>query len=301
MKYAHIINAFQNTPWAITPSKLAEIAGFLEMAASGVVLDKDTVRAQFGAIGGRSTSVARAGSVAIIPMFGVISQRTSMMQDYSGGVSVAQLTQNFREAMNDESINTVLFHGDTPGGGVPGVPELAEEIFEARGQGKRLIAFTDHQLCSAGLWIGAACDEIVVSPSGETGCRGVLAAHIDVSKADEMDGVKRTLISYDKTPLKTAGHPYAPLSDEDKAAIQADVNHYGEMFDNAYAKYKGLAVSVVQAGHGLGATLPSAQAVQAGIADRILTMDQLMAELLAPESRGRSRRRAMAQLAIKSS
>ena len=298
MKYAHIISAFNRMPWAIMPDKLAEVTSFLELAASGVVLDKEMVRAQFGAA--RSTTASRAGSVAVIPMFGMISQRTNMMQDYSGGVSVTQLQQGFREAMADDSVQSIVFHSASPGGGVFGVPEFAEEVYSARGQGKRIISFTDQRMCSAALWIGAAADEIVVTETSETGCRGVLCAHVDVSGAEEMLGQKTTLIVSESTPQKIAGHPYQPLTDEDKAAIQADVNYYGEMFDESYAKYRGVALSDVKSGHGQGATLIGANAVAAGIADRVDTFDNLIADLLAPDARSRSRSRSAARLALKS-
>jgi ClpP class serine protease len=62
----------------------------------------------------------------------------------------------------------------------------------------------------------------VCTPSGDVGSIGVITAHEDLSTAQEMLGVKTTLIAAGK--YKGEGHPFAPLDTEARAAIQRRVD-----------------------------------------------------------------------------
>jgi len=84
-------------------------------------------------IGGRSSGGAsQSGSVAILPVFGLVSHRPDPWQALFGGVSCEWITRALRLALADGSVGAVLLVFDTPGGEVPGVPELASEIYRAR-------------------------------------------------------------------------------------------------------------------------------------------------------------------------
>jgi len=221
-----------------------------------------------------------------------------MMSDFSGGTSIQKLTAAFRDAMADDAVGSIVFQIDSPGGSVYGVKELADEIYEARGQGKQIIAVADPMAASAAYHIASAADEIVVLHSGEVGSIGVLAAHVDYSEAEEKCGVKTTLISAGK--FKVEGNPYEPLTDDARAAIQSDVDDYYELFVDAVARNRGVSAQDVITGYGEGRCLTAKNAVAAGLADRIDTFDNVISGLLAPDSRSRARHRATEQLKIKS-
>jgi ClpP class serine protease len=119
---------------------------------------------------------------------------------------------------------------------VDGVEELSSEVYQSRGK-KKMIAVANAMAASAAYWIASAADELVVTPSGQIGSIGVFAAHEDISKAAEMQGVKVSLISAGK--YKTEGNPFEPLSSEARAAMQRDVDVFGEMFTAAVARNRG--------------------------------------------------------------
>jgi ClpP class serine protease len=89
------------------------------------------------------------------------------------------------------------------------------------------------------------------------------------------EGVKTTLISAGK--YKTEGNPYEPLSDEARAAMQAMVDDYYGMFTRAVAKGRGVSVDAVRNGFGEGRMVSASQAVKNGMADRVATLDQVLA------------------------
>jgi len=274
-KYQHIRTEFYGKPWAILPDKLRQITQLLQFAAAGGKFTEEEVRERIGAAAPRITPKT-PGMVALIPVYGVISHRMNMMQDVSGGggTSVEKLTSTYRAALNDPNVKAIVFDVDSPGGAVDGVPELADEIYSGRGK-KKTVAVANTMAASAAYWIASAADEFIVTPSGAVGSIGVWGAHEDYSKALEQEGVKVTLISAGK--YKVEGNPYEPLSEEARLALQADVDHFYQMFVNAVAKNRGVQASAVADGYGQGRMVMATLAAKQGMVDGVATLDQTLA------------------------
>jgi len=83
---------------------------------------------------------------------------------------------------------------DSPGGGVEGIPELADEIMAGRAQ-KKIVAVANGMAASAAYWLACCATELVVTPSGQSARSAFFAAHEDMSKALEQEGVKVSLVS----------------------------------------------------------------------------------------------------------
>jgi signal peptide peptidase SppA len=273
-KYQHIRTEFYGKPWAILPEKLHQITQLLQYAAAGNKFTEEEVRERIGA--GPRVTPKTPGMVALIPIYGVISQRMNMMNDISGsgGTSIEKLTAAYRAALNDPNVKAIVFDVDSPGGAIDGVPELADEIYSARGQ-KKTVAVANTMAASAGYWLASACDELVVTPSGAVGSIGVWGAHEDYSKALEKEGVKVTLISAGK--YKVEGNPYEPLSEEARSALQADVDNFYVMFVKAVAKNRKVDQTVVANGYGQGRMVMASLAAKQGMVDGVATLDQTLA------------------------
>jgi signal peptide peptidase SppA len=279
VKYAHLVAEFYSRAWAIRPEKLYLIDQLIRMRAAGQRFTDEEIRERIGAdaFAGPRPRATTPGTIAIIPIMGVISHRMNMVQQISGpgGTSIQKLTAQFRAALDDSSVKAIIFDVDSPGGSVDGVPELAAEIFDARSQ-KKIVAVANTMAASAAYWLASAADELVVTPSGSVGSIGVYAAHEDVSKAMEMAGINLTLVSYGK--YKTEGNPWAPLSEEAKAEMQSKVDAYGEMFIKAVAKNRGTDPQTVRGGFGQGRLALATEAVKQKMADRVATLDDVLAK-----------------------
>jgi ClpP class serine protease len=131
---------------------------------------------------------------------------------------------------------------------------------------------------SAAYWIGTAADELWVAPSGQVGSIGVFAAHEDISEALKMEGITISLVSAGK--YKTEGMPYEPLSAEARASMQRMVDDFHTMFVAAVARNRGVATSTVKNGFGEARMILAQDAVRAGMADGVATLDQTVARLL---------------------
>ncbi len=291
--YPLILKAAAETPWAVDRRKLEQIAAFLQLKADGLDVPEE-LRAEVTAARHAASKPHVARGVAIIPVLGVISYRVNMLDEISGGggTSIQQLTSDFREAVNNPDVGTIVLQIDSPGGAVGGIPELADEIFAARDQ-KKIIAVADTMSASAAYWLMSAASEVVVTPSGEVGSIGVYAMHLDESAALEMEGLRPTFISAGK--FKTEGHFAEPLGDEARAAIQADVDAFYAMFTKAVAKGRGVPVGEVRNGFGQARMVLAKDAKAMGMVDRVDTFSNVLARLGVDVGTGQNRKAMRAE------
>lgn len=277
MKYTHVFQYLTETPWAILPSKMAEMMALLELKMSGVDLTTEEIRARIGQPAPQRPMGRQMESIAVLPLHGVISQRASMFTEASGGTSTEQFAQMFRDAMADDSISGIIFSVDSPGGSVFGVEELATEIYKARGR-KEVVAVASSQAASAAYWLATAADSLVVTPGGEVGSVGVFAQHQDLSAYYEREGVRTSLISAGR--FKTEGSPFQALGEEARTAIQERVNEYYSAFTRSVARQRGVTVEAVRNGFGEGRVVGSRKAIELGMADRVGTLESEIERML---------------------
>lgn len=274
--YEHIIQAVQALPWAILPEKLAVIREILVLRANGQRLTPEEIKAEMEAARGDRQIVTGGQAIAVIPVVGTLIPRGNMMTEMSGAASVQRLQAQFRTALSDPEVGSIVLDIDSPGGQVGGIEEFATEIYQARGQ-KRIVAVANTLAASAAYWLASAAGELVVTPSGEVGSIGVFALHQDVSAALDKLGVRMTLISAGK--YKTEGNPFEPLGEEARAAAQTRVNDYYQMFSAAVARGRGVSQADVVSGFGEGRVVGADEAVRLGMADRVATIDQVINQL----------------------
>jgi signal peptide peptidase SppA len=275
MHYPRVVQWVRSQPWAILLEKLEAICEILAARAEGIVWTAEEIQQRLGAQTARPIR-QMTGTVAIVPVFGVIARRMNVISASSGGTSIEQLAGGFRAAQADPQVQAILLDVDSEGGTVYGVPELAAEIFAVRGS-KPIVAVANSTMASAAYWIASAADEIVVSPSAEVGSIGVYGIHTDRSKADEQAGVKTTIIS--AGAYKAEGNPYEPLTDEARAYAQARVDEMYNLFVKDVARGRGVTPAAVREGYGQGRLVGAKQAVALGLADRLGTYDETMTRL----------------------
>jgi signal peptide peptidase SppA len=278
-RYARIITLVQDMPWAILPAKLAAIKSLLQLRSAGLTLTAEDVRARLGGDPPtRQDPRINGAGVAVLPVFGVIAQRMDLFAEMSGGTSTETLARDFRTFRDNAQVKAIVLAVDSPGGGVYGIDELATEIRAARGL-KPIVAVADSVAASAAYWLASQADELIVTPGGQVGSIGVFTAHDDVSKMLDELGVTTTLISAGK--YKVEANPFEPLSKDAKAALQATVDQYYARFLQAVAAGRHVSAAAVEAGYGQGRMLTSADALAAGMVDRIDTLDATIARLSA--------------------
>jgi signal peptide peptidase SppA len=287
MNKQRLISEFLTTPWALMPERLQAMTAVLTRWSSDVSPSDETLfqintdrvlrdtRKQFAT--DRAPSHTGAG-IAVLPLYGVVTQRGNMVDDISGpgSTSTQKFTSALRQVLADDTVGQILIDIDSPGGSVYGVAELAAEIVKARAQ-KPVVAVANSLAASAAYWIGCSASEFYVTPGGEVGSIGVWQAHFDYSKALEEEGVKPTLISAGK--FKVEGNPYVPLDPEAQAFMQSRVDDYYNAFIKAVAKGRGVSIGDVRDGMGEGRVLGADAALTAKMVDGIATFDDVLAKM----------------------
>jgi signal peptide peptidase SppA len=229
-------------------------------------------------------AAAATGSVAVIPLQGVITPRGFMSIFGSRGGGLQEFRRALREAVGSQDIGTIVLAIDSPGGRCDLVPETAAEVREAT-KSKRVVSVANTLAASAAYWIGSQADEFIVTPSGDVGSIGVFCVHEDFSGYDERLGIKTTLISAGK--YKTEGNPYEPLSDGAREAIQEGVDAVYDLFLADVAKGRGASMADVRRGYGEGRCVDAKRALELNLVDRVATFEEALSELVRDARSGR--------------
>lgn len=283
MNHQLLIAEFLATPWALMPERLNAVATVLARWSQNVAASDDvlaTVATDRAVRDARrqASTMASGGGIAVLPLYGVVTQRGNMVDDVSGpgSVSTQQFAATLRQALADETVSQILIDIDSPGGSVYGVSELADEIVNARAQ-KPVVAIANSLAASAAYWIGCSASELYVTPGGEVGSIGVWQAHFDYSQALAAEGVTPTLISAGK--YKVEGNPYAPLGEEAQGFMQSRVDDYYSTFTKSVARGRGVPIAQVRDGMGQGRVLGADAALAQNMVDGVATFDDVIKKM----------------------
>lgn len=286
--YPHLADRLLNTPLLLHPQKLdAIIAGLGQrlLGVDGLHLDAAELTARAGLPaemfttrrGERSDRGYRVvEGVAVISAMGGLVHRTKLAADSSLLIGYNDLAADLEDALAKADVHAIALVFDSPGGEVSGAFELAERIYAARGH-KPIVAVADGMAASAAYLAASAADEVVLSATSYVGSIGVVMRHVDFSRALANDGI--TVSHIFAGEHKIDGNPYQPLPDAVRNALQADIEGLYQMFVQAVGKHRGMdeqAVRDTRAGVYRGVA-----AVAARLADRIGTVDAVVAELAA--------------------
>lgn len=162
----------------------------------------------------------------------------------------------FEEMDGDSRVKAIFVRWDTPGGVVaPGIYDLTAALqarrAEAKESAKPTWSYCD-MACSAGYWLPAQTDHLAAPKVGMIGSIGAVLTHVSYAGMLEKDGIKVTPIHFGK--FKTEGSPYADLSEESLAHLQAEIDELGEDF-----------VAAVDAGRGAKLNAEAARASEARV------------------------------------
>lgn len=275
-RYPRIAQHVFGTPWAITPDKLEQIAFVVESRLEGVIFSKEDIAAAID-LDAEPAQIMIAGGVAIVPVFGVLDKRANMMSAISGGTSTDLLARDLASLAANPEVTAIVLDVDSPGGSVNAPGAVANLIAGIRGQ-KPIVAVANELAASAAYWIASAADQVVLSPTAGVGSIGVIAAFRETSAKDEKAGVKTTVLSAGK--YKAAGHPSVPMDGEARAVLQERIDTFYGLFINAVAGNRRTSVDAIRSVAD-GRVYVGQQAIDAGLADRIGTIEQVVAELQA--------------------
>jgi ClpP class serine protease len=214
--------------------------------------------------------VEYVGQTAIVSIRGPLEHHASAFCD-----SYDAIKARIVEALGT-SPRAIVLSIDSPGGLVSGCFNTAREIKALCADARvPVYTFVDGTCASAAYVLGCIGQRISVPEAGMVGSIGIIDAILDTTRQDAAMGMRFSFIA--SGARKTDGNQHVATSDEAIAVAQARVDSMAQLFFSYVSESRPLApeaVAGLQAGirHG-------AEAVAAGLADDVCTLDQLLAQI----------------------
>ena len=271
-KFSHLSSLVFNKPLMVTQDYAETIAVVL---SDRLNLDVEGLQIKSDAKDQRVATTDKG--VAVIPIVGSMSHRSTGIEAMSGMTSYTTLQKQFEAAFNDPNVGSILMDIDSPGGSVAGAFDFRDYLMSKKGT-KPVYALARDAMCSAAYLIGSTADKVYATQTARVGSIGVVAMHTDASGKMEKEGLKPTFISAGK--FKTAGNPYEKLEGEKLKYLQDSVDESYDMFINAVADARGIDKKVIRDTE--ARVYGGKKAVEIGLADGIRTYESVLAEMSAP-------------------
>ena len=268
---ASAFDLLASQPWAMQPAMLETMAAIAQRQGE----DVQAVEARLGRPLQNARSVSVRDGVAVVPVIGPIFRYANLFTEVSGATSLDVLAREFSAAVADPLVKAVVLNIDSPGGQATGVAEFAHMI---RAAAKPVVAYVDGSGASGAYWIAAAADEIVLAKTAEVGSIGVV---VGVDTRPSATGVVELVSS--QSPRKRPDLN----TDAGRAQIQDRIDALAQVFVEDVAAYRGVAVETVLAEFGQGDMRLGAAAVALGMADRVSTLEEVLAGLAGATQGGR--------------
>ena len=269
MRTTSAIDLIMQRHWAITPDALQNISRI-------AVRQNEDVEVLAGRLGQPLKYTYKStvhGNVAVLPLVGPVFPKANMMTEISGATSLSLLSHDLAELMDNDAIDAIILDVDSPGGVAFGPAEFAEQV-RAAGQRKPVIAYVGGMACSAAYWIAAAATEIVAHKTSILGSIGVVTA---VPYQAEPDGNGDMYVEVVSSNAKNKRPD--PRTDAGLAEIRRELDDLEAEFVKGVAAYRGVTVDRVLSDFGKGGVLIAADAVKVGMADRVGSFEDVLADL----------------------
>ena len=283
MLYDHLLSSQYSSLWAIDASRTDWL--------TATFMNPPGAEAQSAAVSLRRAAESRSREgVAILPLNGLLVPRSNIFTEFGLATALDVWGAELR-AVADSAVKAIVLDVNSPGGSVYGLAEAADDMAYARAR-KPVVAVANPMMASAAYYIGAQATEVVSTPSGLSGNIGVIYVHASFARQLEDAGVDVTVFSAGE--FKSERHPALPLTDETRAAIQADINRMYSEFVNAVASGRGVTPADVRNGMGRGRALGASEAKAENVIDRVERIDATVERMQRVQARSAVQRRRAA-------
>lgn len=269
-----VLEMIASEPWLITDAGMAQIQAIAERS-----VDVEAVEAKLGKPLENTRTVTERDGVALIPVTGPIFRYANLFTRISGATSVQDLATDLQAAIDNPAVKSIVLNMDSPGGMVSGISDFAAMVHKSP---KPVVAFCGGTaVASAAFWIAAAAKERVASP---TTLLGSVGAALDAKTPPKpREGAGRDVSFVSKiSPKKRIDLE----TDEGQAQVATWVDDIGEVFVADVAKYLGISTEDVLAKFGQGDLMIASKAKEAGMVDRIGTLEEVIADLSSKTKKG---------------
>lgn len=256
-----IFSELFGTPWLISEEWMGTI---IEIAKRQT--DFDAVTARKAKYLENAERAKVYGNKAVIPISGPIFPKSNIMTAFSGATSIDMLAKDLGTAIDDDDIEEIILDIDSPGGHVTGIHEMANMIHSYKDQ-KKITAYVSGTGASAAYWLAAPASEIVLDATSRVGSIGVVVVY--PKESPDSFEIVNTASPNKRPDIST---------DAGKKVVVEQMDALADVFISSVAKFRNVSEKVVMKDFGKGGILVGEHAVNAGMADRLGSFEQLLKE-----------------------
>ena len=209
-------------------------------------------------------------SIVIIPVLDEIVK----YDQPCGPVGMVTRARQVREASANENVKAIVFLFDTPGGEA-GATEIMETAIKQ--STKQTFGLVQGLMCSAGMWIGSACDHLFISSETDiVGSIGTMITLADYSEYFTKQGIKLHDIYADASKDKNQDYHQA-LKGNYKPIKQNLLNPLNDVFKATIMRNRpGINKSTTLSGR----TFVGSSAISQGLVDGKTSLELLIKDIM---------------------
>lgn len=235
---------------------------------------------QYGMFGSRNASVSYTSGpyVGVLHVEGTMSSATSTGASYSQSYILNQISAMEADPMNQG----ILLYVNSPGGEAYCADEIYLQLKEYKESTKRPVyAYFANTAASAAYYIAALSDKIYANRATVTGSIGVYMGPV-VNAAGLFEKVGITGEYIKSSANKAMGNYFDPLTDEQRAIMQSQVDEIYNRFVGIVAEGRGLPYETARALSD-GRSYTAGQALNNGLIDGVCQYDEAKKAMLEDE------------------
>lgn len=273
---------FPSGLWLGTDDSLAAYFASMKLAAEFVAMPREQ-RAQLeqgnedGEFGEYSHMLKRFGSVAVLYISGPIVTHEAWYHHLIGMTSYQAIANAAITAANDRSITKILMRVDTGGGTANGIDDCSSTLREIMDTHVPMYTYIAGSMFSAGYWLGSLGKRIFLNQISGAGSIGAMTVHMSYYRYLVELGIDPKV--FRSAEYKALGHPVEELTEKASKVIQDSLDYLDEIFTAEVASNRNTSVETVKTSMGRGLTYAGRQAIQAGLADELLSFEKVISRL----------------------
>jgi len=219
----------------------------------------------------RSAASNKKPAIAVIYADGVIMDDLADDSGLGGGaVTPARLRKALRKALDDARVKAIVLRVDSPGGSASASDEIWK-MFREADRTKPVTVSMGHMAASGGYYIACAGRDISADEATLTGSIGVVGGKLVLQQLMDKIGVNMQEIARGKN----AGlfSPVQPFDPDGRALIRKQMEEIYARFTDRVKSARGRKIANID-DVAQGRLFTGADALKAGLVDRIASLDQ---------------------------
>ena len=278
-------------PWAGTEASLkqaTELASQINATSAATVAARASEDDDFEI----PSLLSKQGNIGVISISGTLyASAPDWAKAFFGVTDYPMIRQALVDAARDPDIRGILLDINSPGGAVSGVSDVSALVSRINNGIKPVVSYTSGMMASAAYWIGAAASQVYAGSASEVGSVGVIARHMEHSKALEKEGVTVTTVR--SGPYKQAVNPYEPLTALAHQDLQSKVDYMYGLFLADVASARNVPLSIADSKFGQGRVFLGQQAVDSGLIDGLATYEEALDKVLKMSAQSVDKRKSL--------